>query len=67
MRYVIGPESVLVVDLKFGLDICLDIRSVCLVRSISGSAGPLPDLHRFVGELYLLLFFKVQYVFSLFK
>jgi hypothetical protein len=57
VRYVIGPKSVLVVDLKFGLGVCLDIRSVCLTRNIFGSAAPLPDLHRVVGELYLLLLF----------
>ena len=68
MRYVIEPKSVLVLDLKFGLDICLDLRSVCLAQSIFGSGAPLPDLHRVVAELHLIsLFLQVLFVFSLFK
>ena len=69
VRYFIGPKSVLVVGLKFGLDIRLHIGSICLSRGIFGSASPLPDLHRFVGDLYslLLLLLEVQFVFSLFK
>jgi hypothetical protein len=40
VRFVTGPKSVLVVDLKFGLGTCLDIRCVCLARSILGQRPP---------------------------
>ena len=58
----------LVGDFKLGLDIHLDIHGVCLVQCIFGLAvPPFPDLHRVVGELYLLLFFASPVCISLFK